>query len=208
MTFSEMASELGRLDAMGAPRNAVELEERQKFALELHRIFGWMDASQWQSAISIVVERHTKGKYNINEFRAAVRSLRDRGVIERTACESCNGTLWAYVSLKLPDETMVTAVRPCSMCRPGTHWNSIKDTVTYPMEKSFAVQMAEMMTPRIAYGVLKNGSDMSIRFEPEAVAIMAEKAGAYEESVEAAKPKQEVFAQALGMVDQEPEPFI
>jgi hypothetical protein len=159
-----------------------------------------MTAAQWKQTVSLVIERHKRGGYTIDEFRSAVGALRERGAIKSDACRSCGGTKWHYVSLKLENEQFVDAVRPCATCRPGIVWEPPPGTVSYPMQESFAVRMAKSMSAKAAYQVLERGNSMGIKFETEAVGIMVEKAAQYEADVVLRRDsmKKQVTAQPLG----------
>ena len=201
MTEGEMRQEFSRLTALGVAKSAGEQEQRERFAAECYRCFCWMSASQWKQVVNLVIERHKRGHYTIDEFRSAVGALRERGAIKSDACRSCGGTKWHYISLKLENDSIVDAVRPCATCRPGMVWDSPPNTVSYPMEDSWAVRMAKSMSPKVAYQVLERGNSMGIKFETEAMGIMVEKASRYEEEIEErrASMKSTVTAHPLGV---------
>lgn len=193
MTYQDFGYELNRLDAIKIPKTEQDSAERKALEQELWRKYSWMLPPQWQQTVSWVIDKHkTKQLPTMTEFAAAVGMMRDKGVIKTEACRSCGGSKMQYVKVRhTATSREFEACKPCSVCMVGTDYEIKKDleVIGEGGGNSSPLRMAHAMTPQGAYWAIHKGESQNVKWDPDVLMVLLDKAGQYEQEIEQKKSK-------------------
>jgi hypothetical protein len=179
MTSEEMLVEMDRLNAVvGKSLGGQDAEKRRAFTAELERKFLWLTPIQWREVMTHVIDNHkTRALPTIEEFSRAVRTLRAAGAVAPpTSCRSCGGSRMVYGRYRIiATQAIIDACKPCPMCR-GVSPNIKPELEAVEDEDRHQVRMAKAMTPRQAMYAIEEGARVKLKWDPDVLSILLDKA--------------------------------